>query len=124
MAHWDKLYAEFPSISEEVDVCWYWLPNVEIVKAAPNSRRFILRPTEHARKYHFSPDIPTHSSTHSTLDSFVTSKKNTLVSIDGDLSTKNNCTVTSQDKTRTITVKNNIKLRYCFPLGPQNFNHS
>ena len=97
---------------------WLFALKCRNSESSSNSRHFILRPTEHARKYNVSPDIPKpipappRKRPHSTLDSFVTSKKNTLVSIDGELSTKHNCTATSQDKTRTITVKTNIKLRH------------
>ena len=49
MAHWYDLENEVGSIADEVDLCGCLLPNDAEVKAAPNSRRFILQPTDHAK---------------------------------------------------------------------------
>ena len=55
MAHWDDLEAEVECVADEVYLCGCLLPN-----EAPNSRCFILRPTDHAKKWHFSPDVLQH----------------------------------------------------------------
>ena len=53
MSHWDE--ATDKSVSDVADLCGCVLPNNSAIKAAPNSRRFIKCPCDHASKYHFSP---------------------------------------------------------------------
>ena len=50
--HWDELITVDSTFAQDHDFCGCIIPNDPSVNAAPNHRRFILRPIEHADKYH------------------------------------------------------------------------
>ena len=50
--HWDAPIFLDSTVAQDHDFCGCVIPNDPSIIAGPNNRRFILRPVEHADKYH------------------------------------------------------------------------
>ena len=90
------------------DLCRCLLTNEVYIKAAPNARHFILRPSEHASSCHMA------SKSSKSSSSATTPIQQTMLIIKEDrkVSTANSAaTSVSKNKQVTITVKHNKKLK-------------
>ena len=127
--HWDEVITGDSTVAQDHDFCGCIIPNDPSVIAGPNNRRFILRPVEHADKYHKYKETelsrkrpaPTENQNPPPADIIVKKKcTNTLVGKGGQLATYENCSQIGSkggEKVK-ITVKGgNIKFtqkKHCF----------
>ena len=98
--HWDELITVDSTVAQDHDFCVCIIPNDPSVIASPNNRWFILRPVEHADKYHKLKEtelsrkhsVPTENQNPPPADIFVKKKcNNTLVGKVVQLATYKNC---------------------------------
>ena len=98
--HWDELITVDSTVAQDHDFCECIIPNDPSDIAGPNNRQFILRPVEHADKYHKLKETelsrkrpaPTENQNPPPADIVVKKKcTNTLVGKGGQLVTYKNC---------------------------------
>ena len=116
--NWDKLIAADCKVAHYADYCGCIVPNEPEVIAAPNNRRFILRPTEHSEKYHKMVNTATHTTpseggskrpleNDTTIEISPSKKscnKNILLNSSGQLRTYENCSVTGTSNNQKVKV--------------------
>ena len=88
-----------------LDLAGSFIPEDKNVHAAPNGRRFILRPTEHSA-FHSKPSSTTGKS------AIINVSTNKLVPNEkGTIRTEQSVARTSKDKSTKVTLKNNHQLK-------------
>ena len=106
ISNWDNLKPK----ENMIDLCGCLLPKESHVKAGPNARRFLVRPSEHANATNHGNENKVKKRKREEIS--MCSKQTTLdIASNGTVSTSKQATLVSDKNTSTITLKHGRRLK-------------